>query len=146
MEAPAANGHFDGTAVAVSASALDGSTHESAPQPVAFDTADTLQPHAVSSAAGQSGSLHVNDLVVVQGDGFLLGSDEGETRVVVGGVEVATHPLADAPWDRTRVAFPFVPAIAGIKPGAFAGTVAVRNVFAAGADKLAARCRCRSRS
>jgi hypothetical protein len=129
---PAANGHFDGSAVAQSDSALDGSTRESAPQPVAFDVADTLSPHAAALVAGSGGALHVNDLVVVQGDGFLLGTDEGETRVIVGGVEVAARPLADAPWDRTRVAFPFVPAIAGIKPGSFSGTVAVRNVFAAG--------------
>jgi len=132
---PAANGHFEGSAVAQSDSAIDGSTRQSAPTPVAFDVADTLQPHAAALVAGQSGALHVNDLVVVQGDGFLLGTDEGETRVVVGGVEVAARPLAEAPWDRTRVAFPFVPAIAGIKPGSFTGTVAVRNVFAAGADK-----------
>ena len=129
---PPGAGHFEGTAVAQSISALDGSVHESAVQSVAFDTADTLQPHVTSLAAGSGGNLHVNDLIVLSGDGFLLGTGEGETRVVVNGVEIVAHPLADAPWDRTHVAFPFVPAIAGIQPGAFSGSVAVRNVLPGG--------------
>jgi len=132
---PPGAGRFEGTAVAQSISALDGSVRESPVQSVAFDCADTLEPQVTSLTAGAGGNLHVNDPVVLSGDGFLLGTGEGETRVVVNGVEVAAHPLADAPWDRTRVAFPFVPAIAGIKPGAFSGTVVVRNVFAASADK-----------
>jgi hypothetical protein len=130
-------GRFDGTALAQSVSALDGTVHESPAQPVGFDVADTLEPHLVSLAAGKSGALHINDPVVLTGDGFLLGTGEGETRVVVNGVELAARPLPDAPWDRTRVAFPFAPSVAGIKPGAFSGTIVVRNVFAAGADRPA---------
>jgi hypothetical protein len=152
---PAASGHFDGSAALQSISALDGSLHESAAQAVAFDVADTLAPHL---AAVGGGTLHVNDAVVVSGDGFLLGTGEGETRVVVDGcftpagatavtggcagtavhgVELATRPLPDAPWDRTRVAFVFSPAIAGIQPGTFSGSVLVRNVLAAGAAQAA---------
>jgi hypothetical protein len=131
---PSPHGHFDGTASVQSIAALDGALHESPPQPVAFDVADTLQP-SVSAVAG--GTLHVNDAVVVTGDGFLLGNGEGETRVVVNGVELVARPLPDAPWDRTRVAFAFSPAIAGIKPTTFSGSVTVRNVFAHGADKVA---------
>ena len=131
-------GRFEGTAVAQSVSALDGSVRESPVQSVAFDVATTLQPRVTSLTAGTSGAVHINDPIVLSGDGFLLGTGEGETRVVVNGVELAAHPLPDAPWDRTRVAFRFAPAIAGIKPGPFSGTVSVRNVLAAGADAPAA--------
>ncbi len=74
---------------------------------------------------------------MLSGDSFLLGNGEGETRVVVNGVELVARPLPEAPWDRTRVAFPFAPAIAGIQPGSFSGTVAVRNVLASGAAEAA---------
>ncbi|HEY2747586.1 MAG TPA: hypothetical protein VGL86_23355, partial [Polyangia bacterium] len=129
----AQSGRFAGTAVAQSIDALDGSVHASDPIAVAFDVAARTQP-TLTSLTPSSGALHVNDLVTLSGDGFLLGTGEGDTRVVVAGVEVVARPLSDAPWDRTRVAFPFVPAIAGIAPGDFAGTVAVRNVFAGGPD------------
>ncbi len=132
----AGSGHFAGTVVAQSIDALDGSVHASAAIAVAFDVAERTQP-TLASIAPATGTLHVNDLVTLSGDGFLLGTGEGETRVVVGGVELVAHPLPDAPWDRTRVAFAFAPAIAGIAPGPFSGTVAVRNVFAAGPDAAA---------
>ncbi len=126
---PSPSGRFAGTATVQSVAALDGAVHESAPQPVAFDVAPALTPHLAAVAGG---SIHVNDAIVMSGDGFLLGNGEGETRVVVGGVELVARPLADAPWDRTRVAFSFAPAIAGIRPGAWSGSVAVRNVLADG--------------
>ncbi len=134
---PSGSGHFDGTAVAQSVSALDGTVYASAAQPVAFDSADAIAPTLTSLVAGASGNVHINDPIVLVGDGFLLGDGEGETHVVVNGVDLVARPLPDAPWDRTRVAFPFAPAIAGIAPGAFSGTVAVRNVFPAGADAAA---------
>jgi hypothetical protein len=134
---PPGAGRFDGTAVVQSISALDGSVHESPAQPVAFDVADSVDAHVTSLSAGNGGNVHINDPIVLSGDGFLLGNGEGDTHVVVNGVDLVAHPLADAPWDRTRVAFPFSPAIAGIQPGAFSGTVTVRNVFHAGADKPA---------
>jgi hypothetical protein len=150
-----AAGSFDGTAVVQSVSALDGSIKESAPTHVAFAVATTLSPSLSSVTAG---AIHVNDAVVLKGDNFLLGTGEGETRVVVDGcftpagatagagcaggvtvknVELPARPLPDAPWDRTQVAFAFAPAIAGIKPGSFTGTVAVRNVLASGEAKPA---------
>jgi len=110
---PAPTGRFAGTAVAQSLSALDGTVHESPATPVTFDVADTLAPRLDSLAPGVTGHFHVNDPIVLSGDGFLLGNGEGETRVVVAGVELVAHPLPEAPWDRTRVAFAFSPAIAG---------------------------------
>ncbi|HEY1586193.1 MAG TPA: hypothetical protein VGH63_10940, partial [Polyangia bacterium] len=71
---PPGAGRFEGTAVAQSISALDGSVRESPLRSVAFDCADTLQPHVTSLTAGSGGNLHVNDLVVLSGDGFLLGT------------------------------------------------------------------------
>jgi hypothetical protein len=149
-----AEGHFDGQAVAQSISALDGTAHESPAFHAAFEVARTLQPRMTSVAGG---SVHVNDGIVLTGDGFLLATGEGETRVVVDGcflpagttpgsgcagtvvknVELVARPLPTAPWDRSYVAFVFSPAIAGIKPGSFSGTVTVRNVFADGSAKSA---------
>ena len=153
---PAARGSFDGVALLQSVSALDGSVHQSEPRPVQLAVADTLQPMA---SAITGGALHVNDAVVLSGDGFLLGTGEGETRVIVDGcfvaegsaaavtagcagvvvqgVELVAHPLPTAPWDRARVAFAFSPAIAGIAPGAFQGSVRLRNVLPGGVVEAA---------
>ena len=133
----AGSGHFDGSAVAQSIAALDGTVHESDATPVSFDVADRTTPTVSSLTPSGGQQLHVNDLVTITGDGFLLGNGEGDTHVVVAGVDIAAHPLAEAPWDRTRVAFAFVPEIAGIAPGAFSSDVKVRNVFASGSDAAA---------
>lgn len=135
---PPGSGRFDGTAVVQSIAALDGTVHESPAQAVAFEVAETLEPRVTALVAGQGGNVHINDPIVLAGDGFLLGNGEGDTHVVINGVDLVAQPLPDAPWDRTRVAFPFSPEIAGIKPGSFGGSVAVRNVFHVGADKPAA--------
>jgi hypothetical protein len=148
-------GEFDGDVTVQSVSAVDGHLRESNPTRVTMAIADTVQP-TLSAVAG--GTLHINDAVVLVGDGFLLGTGEGETRAVVDGcflsdgtppggsgcagvavhgVELVAHPLPSAPWDRTQAAFAFSPAIAGIKPGAFAGTVTARNIFASGDVKPA---------
>lgn len=140
-------GQYAGDVMAQSVSALDGNVHESPPLRLVAAVADTVKP-TLSSVAG--GTLHVNGAVVLSGDGFLLATGEGQTRAVVDGcfvpagnssggcvvavkgVELVARPLPSAPWDRTQAAFAFSPAIAGIAPGAFTGTVTVRNVFADG--------------
>jgi hypothetical protein len=144
------NARFEGSAIAIAASTLDGTTRVSPPLPALFTVAATLTP-AMTSVAG--GSIHVNDSVAITGTGFLLGNGEGDTHVIVSGcytpegtapaatgcagvsvhdVDVATVPAAAAPWDRTQTELVFSPALAGIHPGSFTGTIALRNQLADG--------------
>jgi len=97
------------------------------------------------------GVIFVNDQIEVDGDGFLLGGDEGSTIARVTGCFQADGtgtctPIAAQdipmlprePLSRQKAAFPFAPKIAGIKPGQFVGTVTVQNQHAAG-DELTAQ-------
>jgi hypothetical protein len=103
-----------------------------------------LEP-VLTDLAG-AGEIYVNDAIAIDGDGFLLGGAEGNTVAIVEGcfeadeggdgcvpvgpVEVPLVPVE--PLDRTRATFAFSPAIAGIQPGAFTGTVALQNQHASG--------------
>jgi hypothetical protein len=123
-------------------SAYDGQRHVSEWVAVDLTLADTLVP-VLSSVDGDG--EHVNDPIVVVGDGLLLGEGEGQTVAVVEGcftpqggggcapvgpVEVPVVPLD--PLDRGAGVFPFAPEIAGIEPGAFEGTVWLLNRHASG--------------
>ena len=92
-----------------------------------------------SSLTGE-GVIFVNDEIVVEGDGFLLGGDEGTTVARVSGCFVPTGfstctPIDDAevpmvpvdPLSRKRAQFPFGPKLVGIKPGEFRGSITVVN-------------------
>ncbi|MSP62974.1 MAG: hypothetical protein EXR72_22090 [Myxococcales bacterium] len=139
-------GRFSGTGVVAIDSAIDHSRHTTGPAPIELKLVTVLAPK-LDAAAG--GSIYVNQPIQVTGDGFLLGGGEGETRAVldgcflpsgvagpcdqqgkvgkkVTGVELPARPAA--PWDRAHALFPFAPAIAGIHPGNFTGTVRLRNV------------------
>lgn len=138
-----APGKFAGLAALYVDSALDLRRHAAPQLPFEVALASSLTPRADTVAGG---AIFVNHPVVVSGDGFLLGGSEGETRAVVDGcflpagetgpcaqkgrtvtgVEIAAEPVTR--WDRTRARFPFAPAIAGIHPGGFTGTVRLRNV------------------
>lgn len=96
------------------------------------------------------GVIFVNDQIEVDGDGFLLGGDEGTTVARVAGcfqadgttacTPVATQEIPMLPREelsRQRAAFPFAPKVAGIKPGQFVGTVTILNKHAAGAEVAA---------
>ncbi|MBC8072069.1 MAG: hypothetical protein IAG13_27355 [Deltaproteobacteria bacterium] len=115
----------------------------SAPLPTTLVVASSLQPVLGDLQLG--GVVHVNDPIPVEGEGFLLGGGEGESVAVIEGCFVAIGadacvpvgpvevPLVpDAPFERTRASFAFAPSIAGIQPGSFSGTVALRNHHAAG--------------
>ncbi|MBI5501320.1 MAG: hypothetical protein HY907_13830 [Deltaproteobacteria bacterium] len=111
-----------------------GATREAA-VPVAFDVAAHLVPSAGNATPE---SVTLNAVVVVAGSGFLEGA-EGTSEVVLDGtfrvdgggtrsvtaVRLPAEPLEA--HDRTRAAFPFAPAIAGILPGAFTGTLVIEN-------------------
>jgi len=87
-----------------------------------------------------AGVIFVNDEIEVDGDGFLLGGDEGTTYAQVAGcfqpdgtsscAPIAPQQIPLQPREelsRQHAAFPFAPAIAGIKPGQFTGTVQIIN-------------------
>ncbi|HEU4614480.1 MAG TPA: hypothetical protein VFS15_20435, partial [Kofleriaceae bacterium] len=96
------------------------------------------------------GVIFVNDQIAVDGDGFLLGGDEGTTFARVTGcfqpdgsatcTPVTQQDIAMVPSEelsRQHAVFPFAPKIAGIKPGTFAGQVTVYNQHAGGAEVMA---------
>ena len=96
------------------------------------------------------GVIFVNGEIEVDGQGFLLGGDEGSSFARISGcfkLDTATNCVAITPQDipmvpreelsREKAAFPFSPKIAGIRPGTFAGKVEIVNKHAGGADVLA---------
>jgi hypothetical protein len=136
-------GRITGVAAVAVDSAIDHKRHATAQIPIDVTLVPSLQPR-LDSVAG--GTIFVNSLLDVTGDGLLLGGGEGETHAVVdgcflpdgaagpcasggkkvSGVEVVVSPAA--PWDRAHGKFAFSPAIAGIHPGAFSGTVSLKNL------------------
>lgn len=97
------------------------------------------------------GVIFVNDQIEVNGDGFLLGGDEGTTMARLTGcftpdgmstcVPISTQEIPmqpRTPLSRTEASFPFAPKIAGIRPGAFAGQVTIVNKHGNGAGDVAA--------
>jgi hypothetical protein len=92
-----------------------------------------------------SGVIFVNDSIEVDGQGFLLGGDEGQTVARVAGcfkLDTASNCVAISPQEikmqpreelsRQKSAFPFAPVIAGIRPGMFQGTVQIINKHTGG--------------
>ncbi|MGE3547432.1 MAG: hypothetical protein AB7L28_26135 [Kofleriaceae bacterium] len=127
-----------GTATIEVLSASDGNLYTSDPLDVTLAAREQLTPVASSDASG--GVIFVNDKIEVTGRDFLLGGDEGVTVAKVAGcymlaagggcnavVEREIPMIPVDPLDRTRAEFAFSPAIAGIKPGSFTGTVTVIN-------------------
>jgi hypothetical protein len=96
------------------------------------------------------GVIFVNDQIEVDGDGFLLGGEEGTTFARVTGcfkldtattcTPIAQQDIAMVPREelsRQQAAFPFAPKVAGIKPGSFIGKVTILNKHAGGAEVMA---------
>jgi hypothetical protein len=97
------------------------------------------------------GVIFVNDQIEVDGDGFLLGGEEGSALARVTGcfkadgtstcTPVTPQDIPMVPREelsRQHAAFPFAPKIAGIKPGVFTGEVTILNKHATGDEVLAA--------
>lgn len=139
---PAEGGFFEGRAHLEAASNLDRRTHVSAEVSALLDVRDRLVPNLL---ALDNPVVFVNDWLLAEGDGFLLGGGEGTTTAVVHGcftpqgegtcdpvgpVEIHAEPIA--PFDRSAVRFPFSPHVAGIEPGSFTGSVALVNHHATG--------------
>lgn len=115
-----------------------GVTRTSSPLPIRWRLHESLEPPSALTVAS---AIHVNDPIEVSGGGVLFGGNEGETRARVWGcffpqgsercrsvepTEVVIEALD--PMDRGAGAFPFAPAIAGVGPGTFRGTVELLNV------------------
>ncbi len=129
---------FHGQARVDVVAASDGDTYSSEAITVDLSFRNKLTPTPVS--LNGEGVIFVNDEIVIEGDGFLLGGDEGTSVARVTGCFVASgqttcKPITDLdvplvpvdPLSRKRAQFPFGPKIAGIKPGEFRGAIAVVN-------------------
>ena len=136
-------GDLVGTARVEVDSPVDGQTHESNAIDLRLEVRSSLTPVLDAVDTGQL--IFVNDKLMVEGSGLLLGGDEGttmaslagcftpvggDTCVPTGEVEV---PLETSGHDRTTGTFDFAPTIAGIRPGTFEGTVLLINRHAGGA-------------
>ncbi|HLU66572.1 MAG TPA: hypothetical protein VKZ63_09870 [Kofleriaceae bacterium] len=138
----ALEGDFTGTAHVEVDSPVDGLTHQSNSIDLTLEVRQQLTPQVAEVDSGLL--IYVNDRILVTGGGFLLGGDEGETVASITGCFTALGdstcvesgevevPLATADFDRTSGTFDFAPAIAGIRPGTFEGTVLLRNRPAGG--------------
>jgi hypothetical protein len=131
-------GAFHGTATVEVIATSDGNTYASESITVDLAFAERLDPTVASLDA--NGVIFTNDNITIEGDGFLLGGDEGVTVAQIEGCftldsgggctpittqEIATIQLE--PLSRKKAAFPFSPKIAGIKPGTFTGKITVIN-------------------
>jgi len=96
------------------------------------------------------GVIFVNDQIEVDGDGFLLGGDEGLTVARITGcfkpdasstcTPITQQDIPMVPGEelsRQHASFPFAPKVAGIKPGSFVGKVTILNKHAGGAMVMA---------
>ncbi|MBA2542497.1 MAG: hypothetical protein H0V17_22840 [Deltaproteobacteria bacterium] len=129
---------FTGTATVEVVATSDGLTYASESIEVDLAFRQELDPSVASIEA--TGVIFVNDQIQIEGDGFLLGGDEGVTVAKLEGcftpeaggacapiseLELATQPLEAL--SRETAVFPFSPKIAGIKPGTFTGRITVIN-------------------
>jgi hypothetical protein len=127
---------FHGEATIEVVAASDGQTYTSAPITVDLQFRSHLTPVVTTIESG--GVQFVNDQIEIDGDGFLLGGNEGQSIARVTGcfqpdgggscdpVAQQDIPLTPSdPLQRTKATFPFSPKIAGIKPGTFQGQVVV---------------------
>lgn len=132
------NTDFSGEAIVEIVATSDDNTYESKPLAVDLSFRDVLVPNPTGVESG--GIIFVNDKLQVDGDGFLLGGDEGTTVAKLTGcftldtgggctpiaaLEIPMTPKD--PLERSAATFPFSPKVAGIKPGTFTGKVEIIN-------------------
>ncbi len=140
------DGTLSGDAQILYDSAIDGQIHGSGSVPFKLQLVSSLTPIVTTV---QGASLHLNDSIILAGDGFLLGGGEGSTRAVLTGCFLAdgrggpcktrgafvTVELEAVPvmlTDRTRVGVRVNPDLFGIFPGVFSGTIRIFNQLASG--------------
>ncbi|MBA3819291.1 MAG: hypothetical protein H0X17_10395, partial [Deltaproteobacteria bacterium] len=129
---------FSGTARVDVIATSDGETYSSDALNLDLRFREKLAP--TPTALDGEGVIFVNDQLQIEGDGFLLGGDEGVSVAKVEGCftldntttcrPITTQEIPLIPLDplsRRRAAFAFSPKVAGIKPGTFTGRVTVVN-------------------
>jgi hypothetical protein len=129
---------FSGTATVEVVATSDGATYTTKSLSVSLTFREVLTP--TPSTVQSSGVIFVNDQIEVDGDGFLLGGDEGQTVARISGcftpdagggcapiAEIEIPMMPSDPLLRTKATFPFSPKVAGIQPGAFTGQVTIVN-------------------
>ena len=129
---------FAGNATVEIVATSDGNTYASDPLMTTLSFRTKLTPTPTSLDG--SGVIFVNDQLEIDGDGFLLGGDEGVSVAKLSGcfkldsgggctaisaLELPLVPLD--PLSRDKATFAFSPKVAGIKPGSFTGKVTVIN-------------------
>jgi hypothetical protein len=125
----------------------DGETYKSGTLTQSLKFRKTLTPTPTGVV---DGVIFVNDQIEVDGDGFLLGGEEGSSYARLSGcfkkdgtstcvpittTEIPLQPRT--PLSRTEASFPFSPKVAGIRPGSFTGDVTIVNKHAGGNDVAA---------
>jgi hypothetical protein len=131
------DGTLDGTFTIKVNSTVDLKAHLSAPLPVHLTLSHQSTP---SFGKVLDGATYVNQPIEVDGDGFLLGGDEGQLLAHLTGcftamgqttcgpdidVEIPAQPKSE--FDRTSATFPYATLISGIGPGHFAGQLEIIN-------------------
>src|SRR5262245_45940053 len=125
----AQEGDFEGSATLQVDSPVDGAMHETDPLDVTLSLRQQLTP---SLSGVDSGVMcYVNDKIMLQATGLLMGGNEGETVAAlagcftaVGDTECVDTGTVEVPvevngWNRDDGTFAFAPTIAGIRPGSF---------------------------
>ena len=129
---------FEGAAIIEVLATSDDNVYSSNELNVSLQFRTKLTP--VSTALETTGVIFVNDQIQVEGQGFLLGGDEGQTVAKLtgcfklnstgtctnqAGIEIPMLPVD--PLARTKSKFAFSPKVAGIRPGSFTGKVQIIN-------------------
>lgn len=122
--------------------AVDGDRGFQDEESIAFEVTETLTPTLTTIEQAEA---YLHDSVIIDGADFLTG-DEGNTEVIVEGtftlgtdsvstsVRLSASPVEAQ--DRSRTAFLWSPAIGGLEPGTFEGTISARNVHASGEETV----------
>jgi hypothetical protein len=140
------NVDFHGTAVVEFVATSDNHTYTSDPLTLDLSFRSTLTP-SVAAVPDANSVIFVNNQTEVDGDGFLLGGNEGSTVARISGCfqpdsssvctnittqDVVMQPMVD--FSRNKAAFPFLPKLTGIQPGTFTGQIQIVNKPAGGAE------------
>ncbi len=143
------SGEFSGTIRVDIDSAVDTNRHSSPDLEASLSVRSFLTPQDATVRA--NGPVYVNDNVLVEASGLLLGGNEGRSYARVSGCfvtagigacepietrELEVTPATD--FDRTQGNFAFAPEIAGIQSGRFEGEVTIINRHASERDEASA--------
>lgn len=136
---------FAGTATVEVVSEVDGRTYKTPALNLTLAFRQKLTP-STTSVQG-TGVIFVNEQIVVQGEDFLLGGNEGKSVARLSGCfqvggSGPCDPIAsidlpmvnNVPLSRRTATFAFSPKVAGIEAGQFVGKVEVVNKMSSGEE------------